>query len=238
MKLSSKEAALIACFAALYVIISFIPVSPFPLIGGEGRIDASAVISLVIGLLLGPLLGGLAVLIGGIITPFIVPHALALGLYTFVPHVAAAMCAGALKNGKQPLCALTYLFSFIFFAFFPDIGPVWTWPPVLWFHIIALIIIASPLQSWATKKLASQSSTLISAGTAVTFLTSTVFSQSIGSIVFEILKLPNRNPNYWQIMIWQPLTFIYPIERLIITVIATVITVPILKALRVQGFKV
>ena len=238
MKLSSKGVALIACFAALYVIISFIPVSPFPLIGGEGRIDASTVISLVTGLLLGPLLGGLAVLIGGIITPFVVPYMLALGPYTFIPHVAAATCAGALKNGKQPLCGLPYLFSFIFFAFFPNIGPFWTWPLMLWFHVIALIIMTSPLQNWATKNLASQNSTFISAGVAVTFLTSTVFSQAVGSIVFEILKLVSWNPEYWRVMVWQPLTFIYPAERLIITIIATVIVVPIIRALRVQGFKV
>ena len=237
MQLSSKEISLVACFAALYVAVSFIPASPFPLIGGEGYIDASTVISLVIGAVLGPLLGGLAVIIGGIIVPFIIPS-LTLGAYTFIPHAMAAVCAGALKKGKQTVCVLIYLLSFIFFAFFPSIGPFWTWPLMLWFHLIALALMVSPAQTWAAKKINSEKSSSMSVGIAITFLTSTVCSQAVGSIIFEFLKIGSGNPDYWRTVVWQPLTFIYPIERLIITAIATVIAAPILKALKTQRFKI
>ena len=234
MNISSKEVALIVCFAALYVVVSFVPL--FKLVGGEGIIAATSVISLVIGLILGPLLGGLAVLIGGIIAPFVNPQ-IALGFFASVPHIAAAVCVGALKNEKQPICVLIYLFSFIFFAFFPYIGPVWIWPWMLWFHIISLLIMASPLQTKAIKNVSSPNPTSLTTGVIVTFLTSTLFSQVVGSIVFEFLNIGNISLSYW-LGEWQSLTLIYPVERLIIVAIATVIAVPVLKALRIQGFKV
>ena len=108
---------------------------------------------------------------------------------------------------------------------------------MLWFHIISLLIMASPLQTKAIKNISSPNPTSLTTGVIITFLTSTLFSQVVGSIVFEFLNIGNTSLKYW-LGEWQSLTLIYPVERLIIVAVATVVAVPVLKALRIQGFKV
>lgn len=235
-RLSSKEIALIVCFAAIYAVTSHF--SLFPVIGAAGRsISAGTMISLVAGLIIGPFLGGLAILIGGLVSVSINLSQGALGLFSPLPHVAAAISVGALKNRKQVMCAFTYLLIFLFFAFFPVIGPVWIWPQMLWLHIISIIVMASPIQSTATQSLSSSSLAKLTFGIAVTFFTSTLFSQIVGSTIFVLMNMGYTDSSYW-LGVWQGVTFIYPLERAIITAAATTVAIPVLKTLRAYGFKV
>jgi len=235
-KLSSREIALIVCFAALYAATSHI--SLFPVIGAQSRtISAGTIMSLIIGLILGAFLGGFATLIGGLASIAVNFGQGALGLFSPVPHIAATLCAGALKNKKQAECVFSYLLIFIFFSFFPFVGPVWIWPQMLWLHVISMIIMASPIQSMAIKNISENDATKLTFGVAITMFTSTLFSQLVGSTVFEILNLGNRDCGYW-LGVWQSVTLFYPLERAIITAAATTVTVPALKALRKYRFKI
>jgi len=235
-KLSSKETALIICFAALYAATSHIPL--FPVIGAESKsISAGAIMSLVVGLVLGAFLGGLATIIGGLVSMAVNLEQGALGPFSPIPHIAAALCAGALKDKRQMACAAAYILIFIFFGFFPFIGPVWIWPQMLWLHVVSMIIMASPIQSKAIQSISEGDSAKLTFGVAVTLFTSTLFSQLVGSTIFELINLGNTDSAYWQ-GVWQWVTPIYPLERIMITAATTIIAVPTLKALRKHGFRV
>jgi hypothetical protein len=76
-------------------------------------------------------------------------------------------------------------------------------------------------------------------GVAVTSLISALFGQIVGSIMFEITRWPTLIPELssW-VPLWQTLTFLYPVERVTITVIVTFVGVPLIKALRAWGYEI
>jgi len=117
---------------------------------------------------------------------------------------------------------------FLFFAFYPTVGPFWLWPQMLWLHLVALLTLASPLQSKAIRWLRdAKTSWKLVAGVFVTVFTSVLFGHVVGSLIFEAI--------YWQVVIsqpvWQIVTFQYAFERITMALIATVIGVPLIKAL-------
>jgi len=56
MKLSSKQVAIIAIFAALYGIVSRLP--GIPIVGGASKIEPVLILDPIVGILLGPWIGG------------------------------------------------------------------------------------------------------------------------------------------------------------------------------------
>ncbi|UCE28806.1 MAG: hypothetical protein JSV85_05925 [Candidatus Bathyarchaeota archaeon] len=125
------------------------------------------------------------------------------------------------------------------FAFYPTIGPAWLHPYLIWFQLIGLAILVSPLQSKAVTLSQQTNAKELILGVAVTSLISALFGQIVGSIMFEITQWPAFIPdlNKW-IPIWQTLTFLYPVERVIITVMVTFIGVPLIRALRAWGYEI
>jgi len=218
-KLRAKEVALAACFAALYVVLSFVPM--FHLLGAFQSITVAAIMVPLIGLMLGAYIGALSALLGGIIslslnTSFS-PMSLAAG-------VVCTVCAGLLYTNRRTLCALTYMILLLVFGSYPSYGPVWSFPQVMWFHIAGLLILISPLQSAASNSFKSNKATRLLLAFFVTSLTSTLAGQIAGNIVFETLLDPRA--------IWPVLTFVYPFERTIIALIAAFIGVPLFEALK------
>jgi len=77
-------------------------------------------------------------------------------------------------------------------------------------------------------------------GVGVISFTATLFGQIVGSIMFEIMYWPTIYPEveYWRISIWQLLTFVYPVERTLLTLLAAMIGAPLIKALRTYRFEI
>jgi len=235
-RLSTGNIALTACFAALYVVFSLWNL--FPVIGAEGKwINAAVVMAPLFGMILGPYFGVLSITIGGIagavfqITgPF--------GPLSFMPHAAAAFCSGMLTIKRQNVCVVAYAPLLFLFSFFPLIGPVWLWPYVIWFDLIGLIVLASPVQSKAVNAIddASGSARFV-LGIATTCLTAVLFGHVVGSILFEAIILQgNSSVDFWRTT-WQGLTFLYPVERGLIALVATFVGAPLVKALRMYDFR-
>ena len=227
-KLTAKDVALTVCFTALYVVLGFLPISP--IIGLPGKtITAAAIIAPIIGIILGPYIGTLSAVLGGVIGFFS-------GYFSppsFVSGVFAALCAGMLCRGKRSLCAFTY-FSLIFlFGFYPFVGPVWLYPPLMWFQIAGFLILVSPLQSMASKNLNTSNKSKPLFAFFVTSLTSTLAGQIAGSLILELLSWPIfiADVNAWKAN-WQLLTFLYPVERIIIALGAAFIGTSVHKVLR------
>ena len=207
LNLSTKDVALTACFAALYVVFSLLNL--FPVIGAEGRwINAAVVMAPLFGMILGPYFGVLAITIGGIAGAFFQITG-PFGPLSPVPHAAAALCSGMLTIKRQKECIATYAPFLFLFAFFPVIGPVWLWPAVIWLDLIGLIVLASPLQSKAMKAMNDASSSVrLVFGIATTCLTAALFGHVVGSILFEAVYLQvNSSVDFWRTT-WQSLTFL------------------------------
>lgn len=234
--LSTKNIALTACFAALYVVFSLWNL--FPVIGTEDRwINAAVVMAPLFGIILGPYFGVLAITIGGITGAFFQISG-PFGPLSFMPHAAAAFCSGMLTIKRQKVCIAAYAPFLLLFAFFPVIGPVWLWPSVIWLDLIGLIVLASPAQSKAMSIMNEASSSVrLVFGIATTCLTATLFGHVVGNILFEAIYLQvNQSVDVWRTT-WQGLTFLYPVERGLITLTTAFVGTPLVKTLRMYDFK-
>jgi uncharacterized membrane protein len=218
-KLGPKEVALTACFAALYVVLSFLPM--FPLLGAFQNISTAAIVAPLIGIILGAYLGAISTFVGGTISFFLntsfSPFSLAAG-------IVCAVCAGLLYTNRRTVCTVIYIILLLIFGLYPLYGPIWSFPQVMWFQIVGLVILVSPLQSAASNSLKSDKPTRLLFAFFITSLTSTLAGQIAGNIVFETLLDPRA--------IWPLLTFVYPFERTIIALIAAFIGVPLFEALK------
>jgi len=227
-KLKAGEIALTVCFTALYVVFGFLPISP--IIGLPGKaITAAAIMAPIMGIILGPYLGMLSTILGGIIGFF----AGSFSPPSFVSGVVAASCGGMLYTGKRSLCALTYFSLLFLFSFYPSVGPVWLYPPLMWFQIAGFLLLISPLQSSAIKSLASSNNSNNLQAFFITSLTSTLAGQIAGSLTFEVLPWPIllANVKAWEIY-WQGLTVLYPVERIIIALISSFMGAALYKVLK------
>jgi len=226
---STRNIALTACFAALYVVFSMWNL--FPVIGTEGRfISAATLTAPLIGIILGPIYGVLSITFGGITNAFLSLQG-PFGPLSFLPHATAAFVSGMLITKKQAICTVSFLLLFVIFAFFPLNGPFWLWPLMLWLDLIGLIIVASPLQAKAIKYLNGTSNPFyLGFGVCVTCLSSTLFGHVTGNILFEIFNW-SMTISSWRAT-WQSLTFIYPIERIMIVVVATIVGTALIRALK------
>lgn len=229
-RLSTKDLALVAVFAPLYTI--FCSWNLFPLIGASGRaITASAIMAPVIGILLIPYLSVLTVALGGAV-------GLSFGYFSpfgYGAGIAAAFCASALYNREQALATLLYAAFLLMFALYPTIGPFWLCPNFLLLQIVALAVLASPIQSKAISYVRNPnvSSCRLLLGIGMTTFTSTMFAHVAGSLLFEMISWPLlvSSVEVWR-GIWQAIAIAYPFERMAIVIAATVLGTGLMKSLK------
>jgi hypothetical protein len=218
----------------LYAILSFWTL--FPVIGAVGKfITVTAVISPLIGMILGPSLGALAVTLGGIVGASIAQTG-PFGPFSFVPGAASAFCSGLLYDHRWRRSALLYAALLLVFAFYPGIGPAWLHPSFIWFQLAGLVLLISPLQSKAVEFTRNQSNLLeLSFGIGVLTFIATLFGHVVGSMMFELIYW-HPELDSWRLS-WQLLTPVYPIERVIITMTAVIMGVPLFRTLKAYGFE-
>jgi hypothetical protein len=223
-------------FAALYAVLSL--VSLFPIIGAYGTfITLASIMAPLVGLMLGPYIGAGAVSLGGFIG-WSLTQTGAFGFLSFLPGAFTAFASGLLANGKRMQAIALYVALFSILAFYPAIGPVWLYPYYIWFQLIGLVVLASPLTSFAINSARDKGNLArLSLGVGVLCLISTLLGQITGNLMFEVTRWPTVYPQveFWRTAQWQFLTLVYPVERLIITGIATVVGTPMIKAVRANG---
>jgi len=225
--LTTKNIALTAVFTSLYVVFGFIKISP--IIGLPGQaITAAAIVAPLIGIVLGPYFGTLATFLGGVVGFFFgsfSPPSLPSG-------VATAACSGLIRDGRRVPAVLVYLALFLLLALYPNIGPVWLFPAYVWFQVIGLLVLLSPLQSIAIKKFHARNDSSIFYAYFVTALVSTLAGQMAGTLTYVLLYLKDV-----AFGLWMTTAFIYPIERTIIAFGAALTGFALHKALRFSSFK-
>jgi len=183
-------------------------------------------------------MGAFAVGLGGFIGASIAQTG-PFGALSFVPWMATAFCSGLLYSHKWRLTAILYSVFLLAFTFYPTVGPAWLYPYFIWFQLVGLAVLMFPWQSKAVTLSQQTNAKGLIFGVAVPSFISALFGQIVGSMMFEITRWPTliSELNSW-ILLWQALTFLYPVERAIITVIVTFIGVPLIKALRAWGYEI
>ncbi|MGB9134579.1 MAG: ECF transporter S component [Candidatus Bathyarchaeia archaeon] len=236
MNLSARQVALMAVFAALYYVLSiitpYVPAIAVP----EVRISLEALIASVFGLVLGPYLGGLTAFLGAFVAWSLPPGSMnAYGMPFLLAPPLNALVTGFVYYKKWKMAFATFGVLIAAFLFLPPAQPLTdnnlVAIAVLWDKIIALFLILP----------------------CVRFARRLSLPETLPILYFLIAFIGNQTDNMWGSDVFAvpavyegifgfPVElvrsaflvspFLYPAIRLVQAVIATIIAVPLMKALK------
>ena len=240
IKITTKQIAIIAIFAALYTVLRML--QTIPMIGVEGgKFSLSDVIAPIYGILLGPYVGGASVVLGSFL-------AIAMGrpvsflFLDFLPALVNTVALGFLMRGKWwPVVALNALLLVTFIlnpltTIFITIGEVSI--PFFWLHIVAFVVLVSPLGHKAGSWVKTLKPTKLAVGLTVLAFVGTMMQHLMGNILTEAVMgyiVPTMTPAAFNGM-WSIVFFTYPWERLILIVLAVVVGIPLVRGLAKTTF--
>ncbi len=149
MKLSSRQIAMIALFAALYAVVSRLP--GIPTIGGGGKIEPVAILDPIVGILLGPWVGGLTSLLGNSIA-WMIPSVTFYGLLNLPTGPIAAIVSGSLarntKGSNWKFAAIIYAVLMGLWYLTPPGREVLYYPFLHWTAFILILIFRGKTHSF------------------------------------------------------------------------------------------
>lgn len=225
MKLSTVDVSLIAVFAALQALLTFFPFTIT--IGVSGQITLGVVGASLIGILLGPVIGGLAVLIGSFVGFFLNPAGAIFGIFTVIPPFFGAVGAGCVKIKRGYVAGSVILASLLVFFAHPFGREAFIYP---WLNIVAMIAAFSPLAYLAGSTFGSSGSTKPMLGIVMAAFVGVLTDHITGSALAIWYFSPSLTPE-----IWYSIMFVYPVERIIALILASIIATPVYYNLRKAG---
>ena len=235
----TKTIATIAVFSALYAAIRPIPLGP--MIGLQASFSVSDALVPLYGIILGPYIGGLSVIIGTFVGMALGKPPVFLGL-DFVPALVNAVALGFLVRKKWlPVVILNagLLLAFVLepmtslFINIP-LGDTSIAFPFVWLHIVAFVLLLSPLALKAVQWTQTLKTGYLTAGIAILSFIGTMMQHLAGNLVFEIvLGQPIGGiPLEGFRGIWSVAFFLYPVERTVLVIISVIVGVPLVRILK------
>jgi len=211
------------------------------MIGASGAsFSLSDIIAPLYGLILGPYTGGLSVIMGSLIAFFGKPPVF-MGL-DFLPATVAAVSLGLLIKRQRILVIALNIVLLIAFLLHPNTSVFVNVPlsditiplPFAWLHIVALILLISPLGRKAVEWVSTLTATKAATGIAILFFVGTMMQHLTGNLLFEtIMAQPIGGiPVEGYPDIWASIFFVYPIERAALVILGTIIGTPLLRILK------
>ena len=205
--------------------------------------SVSDVLAPLYGILLGPYVGGITVILGTFLGMALGKPVIFLGL-DFLPAFVNVVALGLLIRRKiLPVIVLniTLLVAFLvnpLTSIFINIGGISI--PFAWVHIVAFIVLLSPLGRKAGQWVESLKPTMLAAGIAILAFIGTMMQHLMGNILYEVVL------NQFYVLIgqdpivataaypgtWAFLFFVYPWERLMLIVLAVIVGVPLVRVLK------
>jgi uncharacterized membrane protein len=233
-----------AVFSALYMVLRMIPT--VPMIGITGSFSLSDIIAPLYGIILGPYTGGLSVILGTFL-------AIALGrpvtfmFLDFLPATLNAVVLGLLIKRKwAPAVGLNAVLLVIFFlnpltlllVSFP-VGNATVSVPFAWMHIVAFIVLLSPIGRNAARWVETLKTTKITVGLAVLAFIGTMVQHLMGNLLFEVIlgQILGTIPAGAYPGIWTTIFLVYPWERLALIGFAVVVGTPLVSAIKKSFLK-
>ncbi len=255
-QITTKQIALMVVFSAIYAVMRIIPT--FPVVGVEGGyFSIGDILAPIYGIILGPYIGGATIIIGSFIG-MSMKAPIFLGL-DFLPALVNTVALGFLAR-KRWLPAVI-LYAVLLAAFIPNPltlnfvsipGTTLVWP-FTWLHLIAFVVLLSPLGMKAgewiqsakiqpalnqsksgIRGILSQISSKAVLGFTILVFIGTMMQHLMGNILYEniFVNVTHFMTPESLALRWNLVFFLYPWERLTLIVFAVVIGVPLYYTLK------
>ena len=242
---TTRRLAFTATFGVLYMVFRMI--STFPMIGVSGAVfSTSDMIAPLYGIILGPYVGASSIVLGTFLAIAFGRPSFFLGL-DFLPAMINALVVGFLVKRKWVLSAVFYVVPFLLFLAHPytmllvpisnPSSGITYYVPFAWVHCIALIALVSPVSRRATDWVTGSSISRLVPGLAVLSFIGTFAQHLTGNLLYETILgmyLGIVKPESFS-MIWSAIFWVYPIERTVIVIVATIFGTALIRALRAAG---
>jgi hypothetical protein len=235
---------LTASLTALYVIPRTIILDR--LIGVNGAITFSGIITPVLGVFMAPSYGILAVFIGTMIAAFIPGSAgtLKFGGLDFLGGALNVALISLLVRGRRTEATFMYMATLGLFVInpnteifvgsnFPNLPVPFQWfrlpsPPIpyLWLHLVALAVLVSPLTRNLRDIFIHGTQRQLAKAVLVAAFIGTMLEHAMGGILFASLfgSVAQRS--------WPFIFLVYPVERAVLVLGAVLVCTPLLLASR------
>jgi hypothetical protein len=219
-----------AIFAVVYAILGLFPISAY--IGVSSFLTFREILSPLAGMLFGPLTGGFSMVIGNFVD-FAFGKPVVFDFLDFVPDAASAVMAGLVFTGRRKLAIALPLVLILWYSLDPlslnfvQVGGLRV--PFYWMHLLSVLVLGVVFVFETRGRLKKLNPLYVGA----TFFASTMTGHIAGSLVFEnvVARINNLLPAERIAGAWYAIFFAYPPERILFTVLGTIVAVPVLRAL-------
>lgn len=225
-----RKLTLTASLAAVYTVFRAIPISK--LIGISGTITAAGMVAPIIGILLEPAYGTVAVFIGTMIASLEPGNPLKFYGLDFLPGALNVTIVSLAFRGRKIEATLMFLVMLGLFVINPYtrlfVGSGLDSPPIpyLWMHLVALVVLLSPLTSNLKTKLTSNNYRSALVAVAALAFAGTMIEHLTGGVLFASIVGKGA------VAAWPVIFLAYPVERTVLLVGATLICTPLVLVLK------
>jgi uncharacterized membrane protein len=231
-----KTIALIAIFTALYAVLRVVPT--LPMIGSSGNwFSLSDVIAPIYGIVLGPITGGISIVLGTFLG-MVMGRPVVFMFLDFLPATVGAVSLGLLMKKKWIYAVVLNVILLAAFLIHPNTSVFVNYSgfllPFAWLHIVALCVLISPIGRKLTSWVNTNDATKIAVGIAIMFFVGTMMQHLMGNLLYETIMAEPLGfiPVASYPANWALIFPIYPIERLILIIIGTLVGTPLLRVLK------
>ncbi len=226
----SYLAASAAVFAAVYALLGLFPVSPY--VGISSFLTFREVVSPLAGMVFGPLTGGLSMVVGNFVD-FALGKPVVFDFLDFIPDMVTAVVAGLAFTGRRKAAIALPLFLLLWYSADPlslnavEVAGVQV--PFLWMHILSVAALGIALLYEGAGRMGR----LHPAFVASTVFASTMAGHVAGSVLYENILVRVNGVLTPQALMenWNLIFFYYPPERILFTVVGTLVALPVLRAI-------
>lgn len=218
-------------FSALYAALRPVPLGP--MIGLSQTFSVSDFLAPLYGIILGPYIGGLSIIIGTFLG-MTIKAPVFFGLDFLTAFVNCVAIGFLMKRKWAPVIVLN-IFLLLAFILNPltsvFIGPF----PFFWLHIVALIVLISPLGRKAGQWVETLKPKFLTAGIGILAFIGTMMQHLTGNILTEVVFgqiVGSISTEAFAEWIWPGAFLVYPIERTVLVILSVVIGVPLVKTIK------
>jgi len=216
------------------------------MVGVSATFSLADVIAPLYGIILGPFAGTISVILGTFLAIAFGRPMIFLGL-DFLPSAMDALIVGLVMRKKRLAATVLYLIFFIMFLANPytaifvpvsvsflNLNSFFFYP---WLHLIALLVLISPLSKKAAEWVNEASVINLAPGILILSFIGALTQHLVGALLYEMVlgMFVGKAPEIFR-LVWNAIFWLYPFERTFLVVLSTVIGVPVVKALKSSGF--